>query len=120
MAFLERDHIRSAVRFWEFARIPYNLVLLTIVVIALFASLGTFEWASMLGWIPGLLVLAVIANVVFCAAYPLDLIVQATPLSAHLTPIRWTLFALGTLQAVMLAAVLLFGMSFANGLGPMD
>lgn len=120
MAFLERDHISSAVRFWEFARIPYNLVLLTIVVVALFASLGTFEWAGMLGMVPGFLMLGVVANILFCAAYPLDLIAQATPLNAHIKPIRWTLLVLGTLQAVMLAAVMLFGMAIAPGLGPGD
>jgi len=120
MAFLERDHIRSAVRFWEFARIPYNLVLLTLVVIALFVSLGTFAWEDMLGMVPALLALGVAANILFCAAYPLDLIAQASPLRAHLTPIRWTLFALGTLQAVLLAVVLVFGASFATGLGPGD
>lgn len=120
MAFLERDHIRSAVRFWEFARIFYNLALLTLVMILLFANLGAFEWQVILSWIPGMLMLAVLANVVFCVAYPFDLIAQATPLNAYITPIRWTLLVLGTLQAIALAAIVLFGMTFAGGLGPGD
>jgi hypothetical protein len=120
MAAPEPDRIASAVRFWEFARIPYNLVLLTIVVVALFAGLGTIAWENMLAMLPAFLLLAIAANVLFCAAYPVDLIVQATPLRAHLTPIRWTMFALGAGAAVVLAATMLFGLAFAGGLGPGD
>lgn len=120
MAFLERDHIRSAVRFWEFARILYNLALLTLVMILLFVNLGAVEWSVIVSWAPGMFMLAIVANVLFCAAYPLDLIAQATPLNAYITPIRWTLLVLGTLQAIALAVILLFGMTFAGGLGPGD
>ena len=57
-------------RFW---RIPYNPVLIAVVVATIgpqtFASLPLRAWGTF-----G--VLAVVANVLYCAAYPVDLFVQ--------------------------------------------
>ena len=71
-----REHITDAIRFWELARVPYNLVLAAM-------SLGILVYGGLdeLGWIVmalPLFILAVIANALYCVAYPIDLLVRAS------------------------------------------
>ncbi|PZO48879.1 MAG: hypothetical protein DCF16_15650 [Alphaproteobacteria bacterium] len=75
---LNRDHITDALAFWEPARIVYNLVLAIISAVILAPPLMSgalpFDQVSA----PMLIVMAVLANVAYCAAYPIDLFVQAS------------------------------------------
>lgn len=108
---VERGALGEAIRFWEFARIPYNLVLAAVTVFMAFALLseGAVSYADALSAIPLLVVLAIVANLLYCAAYPLDLIAQATPLRTVMNPARWVLWSAGTLTALLLAGALVFG-----------
>lgn len=108
-----RGPLGEAIRFWEFARIPYNLVLAVATVLLAFIMLGegVVTYTEALSAIPLLLMLAIVANLIYCAAYPIDLIAQATPLRTILQPARWFLWSAGTLLALMLAGALLFGFS---------
>jgi hypothetical protein len=76
---VNREHISDALRFWEMARVPYNLVLVGIVVWFVWQMLSAQvgdAWGYVLT--PWMLILAVLANVAFCVVYPVDLFVQAS------------------------------------------
>ncbi len=87
----------SARRFWERARLPYNLALIATVIFWIAISWPHFRPAMTLSSLAKLAILALIANVLYCAAYLADLAIQHLPNAARL---RWILFSLGTLAAV--------------------
>ena len=97
-AFL-RGTLADAARFWEPRRILYNLILAA-------ATIGWFAHAwpgfrkefTVQGVIP-LTVLALIANVLYCAAYFIDLPMQLTASSALWKRYRWILWVAGTMLA---------------------
>jgi hypothetical protein len=104
---LAREHVTDAIRFWELARVPYNLALAAI-------SLGVLVYAGLdkLGWIAMILplfILAAMANVLYCVAYPIDLLVQASDFRGLWRHARWALWGLGTLLASVFAYLTLGG-----------
>ena len=98
-----RDALSDAIRYWELRRIVYNLALAAVVI-----ALGVAFWTQIRGSLSfelllGLVVLAVLANVCYCAAYVVDVPVQ---LSSHVaTWKRWrgALWIFGVLFGVALA-----------------
>lgn len=92
----------EAVRYWEKMRIVYNLVLAAeLAAIILFSGeLQNIQWSVQL-WM-GLFVLAVGANVVYCAAYPVEFLMGISDFWEQWRKIRVTLFLLGTLVAGVL------------------
>lgn len=104
---VSRENITDAIRFWERGRLLYNLALIAV-------SLAVLLPAGLdrLGWYragTGLVVLAVIANLLYCVAYPIDLFVQASDFRKSWRTARWALLVFGTLFAVMLAYLTLAG-----------
>lgn len=96
----------NAVRFWEAWRLPYNAILFGVVIenTRLLALLKTDN-------VSALVVLAGIANLLYCAAYPLDLLMQWSGVADGWQ--RWgryVVFAAGTLVAAAIAFL------FANGI----
>jgi hypothetical protein len=117
---LSRENITDALRFWETGRIYYNLALLTPVLLAVNFAQAAFDfWVSAL---PFLIVAAIGANVLYCAAYPADLLIQSSGFREIWRRWRWALWALGTLLALVLEAASLFGFGvlagFADQAGP--
>ena len=94
-----RDSFTDAIRFWEPRRAIYNAVLATIV-LAYFAVgyPASKEYVSVNG-ILLLFLLAVLANVAYCAAYVVDLFVQASGFRDAWRRNRWVLFVIGLLFA---------------------
>jgi hypothetical protein len=90
----------AAARFWERGRIPYNLAL-SITAIVWFARWPHITQAMKLSDVGRLLILALLANLCYCAAYLLDLAIQQLP-NVQWPRYRWIVFALGTLFAVLL------------------
>lgn len=90
-----RDYFTDAIRFWEPMRLAYNFILGAIVLI--YFGLGYPGSKSSLSIDGALLVflLAVIANVAYCAAYPVDLFAQASAFRESWRKRRWILFAIG-------------------------
>src|SRR5215207_3987952 len=92
-----REAASNAVRFWERGRIVYNVVLLVIVggyfVAGLPSSLQQFSFDLALG----LFMLAVLANVAYCAAYPVDIFAQFTGFRGAWSRVRWAVFVIGIL-----------------------
>lgn len=105
-----RAILTDAIRYWERGRIIYNIVLAG-VTIMIFA-VGWAEGQAILSFavIPSLIILAVLANVAYCAAYAVDIIVQHSEFRTPWLRYRWILFVIGLLFAAMLAYL------FASGL----
>jgi len=97
-----RPLLDDAIRFWEPRRVAYNAVLAAIVI-----GWGVFTWphfrpALALEPMLQLFVLAVIANVLYCAAYAADLPLQYSSYRDGWRRWRWVLWLLGTLFAAAL------------------
>jgi hypothetical protein len=98
-----RDALTDAIRYWEFRRIAYNAVLAAVVVAVFFLQLPESRAALSGELVQGLFVLAVIANVAYCAAYIADLVAQSSGFRDTWRRFRWVLFAVGVLFAGIIA-----------------
>lgn len=98
-----RDVITDGIGYWEKMRIAYNAILL-MVVLAVFATRWPESAAVFSGMIlQGLFLLAVIANVFYCAAYIVDVAAQSSGFRDTWRRHRWILFAVGTTFASIIA-----------------
>lgn len=102
--------IAAALRYWERRRVVYNAVLagVVLVVFARHASI-LLERASIDGGL-ALFLLAVLANVAFCVAYPVDLFVRRARWPAASRRVRAALFAVGLAFAAVLTQFVARGM----------
>ena len=94
--------LADAIRFWERRRVIYNLILIAVVAAWIVASWPHFR--PVMHWFPllQLIVLGLIANALYCAAYFVDIPMQSSDVRATWRRWRWTLWALGTLFAFLL------------------
>jgi hypothetical protein len=97
-----RDRFADATRFWEPRRVVYNVVLTAVVVVWLVATWPHFRVALTLSSLLPLAILALLANVCYCAVYLVDIPMQRSALSAIWEHRRWVLWLLGTLLAIIL------------------
>jgi hypothetical protein len=99
-----RSFLAEAIRYWEPRRLIYNFALLA-VSMAWFAVAWP-HFRAALAWtsVPPLAILALLANICYCAAYLVDIPLQQSFLSAFWRRWRWTLWLMGTLFAVVLAS----------------
>lgn len=95
---MTREMITDALRFWELARIPYNLVLLTIVVLVIGPEFGTLPVIKL----ALLAFFAVIANVLYSVAYPIDIFMQMSAWHEGWRVGRFGLWLIGLLTAAFL------------------
>ena len=102
-------HTASALRYWEPRRLIYNgvlaVVVLAHVVIAWPGSRDKLTFDTMLG----MFVLAVLANVAYCAVYAIDLFVQFSGLDAAWRVGRSVVLIVGTAFAAAIAHFILQG-----------
>jgi hypothetical protein len=96
---MDREMITDALRFWELGRIPYNLVLLTIAVATVGPATFTLLPVNALGVF---IVLAVVANVLYCVAYPIDIFMQMSAWREGWRAARFGLWLVGMLTAAWL------------------
>lgn len=94
-----REIISEAIAYWEPRRIGYNLILTAIVVGRMALSWphfrSVFSWSIVLA----LFVLAVLANVCYCAAYLVDIPVQFSLFRSQWYRWRWALWVVGMVFA---------------------
>ena len=102
MILLKREHISDALVFWEPARIAYNLVLALITAALIGPPLMSGALPFSFVSVPSLIILAVIANVAFCVAYPVDLFLQASDFREQRRAWRVGLWLIGTAFAAAL------------------
>ncbi len=98
-----RTLLADAIRFWEFRRIFYNLVLSLVVVAWLVLTWPHFRPAFTLQSLLLLFILGLLANACYCAAYFVDIPLQHSALGASWKRWRSALWVLGTLFAILLA-----------------
>ncbi|GAC1663232.1 MAG: hypothetical protein PVS2B2_21700 [Candidatus Acidiferrum sp.] len=98
-----RGLFADAIRFWEPRRLVYNFVLTAIVVIWVAATWPHFRTGLTLSTLPPLGILALLANVCYCAAYLVDIPLQQSSFDSLWKRRRWILWLLGTLFAILLA-----------------
>jgi len=96
-----RAFLTDAVRFWEPRRVIYNLVLAVVVVIWLVASWPHFRPMFTLHSLLLLTILALLANVCYCAAYLVDIPMQSLSVGDARRRYRWLLWVVGTLFAIL-------------------
>ena len=92
-----------SIRYWEPRRILYNAVLLLVVAITYWANLPASRAAMNADSLQVLFVLAVLANVGYCAAYIVDVVAQISAFRSRWLRVRWMLLGLGVLFAGVLA-----------------
>ena len=97
-----REILRDAARYWEPRRLSYNALLA-----AIFLGWVVFTWPHFRGAftasnVGALLVLALLANVCYSAAYLVDVALQCSPLRAAWRGRRRLLWLLGAILAAAL------------------
>lgn len=107
-----RESISSAIAYWEPRRLVYNAVLAAIVAGYYLYFLKTSPSAKTnlsFDNLSGLFVLAVLANVAYCAAYVVDLFAQWSVYREAWCRHRWILFLVGMLLAATLTRFMSIG-----------
>ena len=102
--------LTNALRYWEPRRIVYNAVLAVVVLAYFVAAWPTSKSSVTINGLLVLFVLAVLANVAYCAAYLGDVFVQFSGFQQVWYRWRWLLFAVGTAFAA--AITRFFAMGF--------
>jgi ABC-type enterochelin transport system permease subunit len=90
-----KEIITDSLRYWELRRVAFNAALALVVAGSFFyhqSSLASLTWQPVIG----LLLAAVLANVLYCAAYAADLMVQLSDYQATWRRHRWLLWVAGT------------------------
>jgi Mn2+/Fe2+ NRAMP family transporter len=98
-----RAPFADAIRFWERRRLIYNIVLAAVVLAWLVATWPHFRQALTLSSLLLLVILALLANACYCAAYLVDIPMQRSFPNRVSRRLRWGLWLLGTLFAIVLA-----------------
>ncbi len=97
-----RDFLSDAIRYWEPRRILFNLLLAAIVVFHFVKGLPFSKTLVQFDSVLLLFVLAVLANVAYCAAYLPDVFAQMSNSRNSWLRYRWALFAIGLAFAAVL------------------
>jgi hypothetical protein len=105
-----RDCATDAIRFWEPRRVLYNIVLTTVVVIYFGISYPMSRTMLTLDFCLELFLLAVVANVAYCAAYVVDIFAQMSSFRELWQRSRWLLFVIGTTFAAIITRFIAMGM----------
>jgi len=89
-----------AVKFWEPRRLLYNLLLFVVVMIWLVKTWPHFRPAMNLEALGIMTVLALLANLCYCAAYLAEILIQNATTSTSWNRQRWVIWTVGTLFAI--------------------
>jgi hypothetical protein len=98
-----REIVTDAIGYWERRRIQYNFILAAVVVLWLMLTWPHFKQALTLQTLFFLFVVATLANVCYCAAYPADVPMQYSLFQTVWRRWRWGLWMLGMIFAVVIA-----------------
>jgi len=112
-----RDYVTEAIGYWEPRRLLYNGLLVVVVAGTFWLNLPASKSAATIDSLLWLFLLAVLANVAYCAAYVVDMFVQASAFREQWQQFRWLLFALGVAFAAVLARYASMGLFAAVAAG---
>jgi hypothetical protein len=110
VSFLSRlsTYVANALRYWEPRRLVYNGVLALVVLVEI--ALKRASQQVTFDLLLGLFILAVLANVAYCAAYAVDLFVQFSGLDAPWRRGRILVLVIGIAFGAALAHFFVQGM----------
>ena len=94
-----RESLTDAIHYWEPLRLAYNAVLAVIVLIYFWRRYPASKVTLSVDAILVIFLLAVLANVAYCAAYFVDIFAQWSGYCETWRKNRWILFAIGLLFA---------------------
>ena len=112
-----RDHVTQAIGYWEPRRLLYNALLVGVVAATFWLNLPASKSAVTIDSLLWLFLLAVLANVAYCAAYVVDIFVQTSAFREQWKQFRWLLFTLGVAFAAVLTRYLSMGLFAAVAAG---
>jgi hypothetical protein len=92
--------IAGAVRFWEQRRIAFNLLLTVVFLVWVIATWPLLRGAFSLVHFAQLAILALIANILYCAAYVAELFSKDV-VASKWRHWRWAIWIVGTLFAIL-------------------
>jgi hypothetical protein len=110
-----REALSSALRYWEPRRLLYNAVLLGVVAAIFVVNLPGSRANLTLDTMLILIVLAVLANVAYCAAYLVDILAQLSSFRSQWLRFRWVLLLIGLIFASILASFFARGFFSSTG-----
>ena len=90
-----REYLSNAIRYWEPRRALYNLMLAVIVIVHFVRGLPFSKSMLQLNSVLLLFVLAVLANVAYCAAYVPDVFAQMSGSRESWLRYRWIVLLIG-------------------------
>ena len=97
-----KSYLTNAISYWETRRIIYNAVLAAIVLGYFVANLPASLERTTPDVIFGLFILAVLANIAYCAAYLVDVVAQISGFRDLWLRLRWIVFLIGLAFASIL------------------
>ena len=111
---LIKNSFTDAIRFWEPRRVIYNLALCAIVMVYFVAGYPASKAVLSVDFALIIFILAVIANVAYCAAYLVDIFVQISGFQEIWKRSRWILFVIGTTFAAVITRFVVMGIFHPN------
>src|SRR3972149_8726651 len=100
-----REAFPDAIRYWERGRIVYNVALIVVVAAYFVMNWPGSKNSLTIDLVQSLFVLAVLANVAYCAAYPVDVFAQLSGVRDGWLRYRWVLFLIGGVFAGIITRV---------------
>jgi hypothetical protein len=105
-----RESVTDAIHYWEPRRLGYNFVLATVVLACFWIADPASKSILSVDLALVVFLMAVLANVAYCAVYVVDVFTQASGYRDLWRRYRWTLFAIGTAFAGVLTRFFALGM----------
>ena len=109
-----KDSLTDAIGFWEPRRVIYNVVLAGIVCLYFWRGLPSSKTLLDVNFALSAFVLAVLANICYCAAYLPDIFIQMSDFRHAWRRIRWILFVVGTVFAATITRFIAMGFFAKN------
>ncbi len=109
-----RESATDAIRFWGPRRLVYNAALAVVVLIHFGIDYRTAKGSLSINLALFVFLLAVMANVAYCAAYLVDIFAQVSGYREEWRKYRWVLFIIGTVFAGIITHFFAFGMFHAG------
>ena len=110
-----RESVTAAIRFWEPLRIVYNLALAAVVLAHFGVNYPASKTVLSVSLALLLFLMAVLANVAYCAAYVVDIFAQSSDFRAVWLKYRWIVFVTGLLFAGTITHFFALGMFVVGG-----